>query len=157
MPHSTRAFTLVETLLALTLASLAVTVALTWMIDGLGASLRIEEHARWERSARALLQRVHDDLQAGIGPTAARLHLVDKTLHIDTIDHDVVVRRAYEFDGAAGKLMLSVDNAAHSPSTPREVALGGVSDVLFSRTDDGATFVVELVGPVRIVRRYRIQ
>ncbi len=154
MPRPPRSFTLIETLLALSLASLALTIALIWMIGGLRISLRLQEQTRWEQSARALLQLIHDDVTAGVGSPAARLQVADEELHISTFKKDGLAGRVYVYEPSRQEIRLRRHLPITNESREAEVVLGNVTGATFSRSIDPPVLRVVLRGPLTLSREY---
>lgn len=112
-PHvDRRGVTLVEMLLATVLAATLLIVGLGWTVDGLSASQDIQERARWERCARALLQCMHDDVRSG-DADAYRFDAASSAVVVDRSSAEILLGdvRAFnieEIDGADAVLVRIV-------------------------------------------------
>jgi type II secretory pathway pseudopilin PulG len=154
MKRSAHSFTLIETLLALSLASLALTIALTWMIAGLRASLRLQEQTRWEQAARALLQLIHDDVTAGVGSPAARVEIGEDWLRVATLGSSGSVEQVYVYKPSRREIHLSGGLPTTKENGEAEVVLGNVTSVQFSHWRDPPVLRVVLRGPHTLTREY---
>lgn len=161
--------TLIELLLALALLGVLMGVGVSWITTSSGLAREQSDRLRWERSANALLQAIHDDLATGEfnlardnAPPTRRLQAQSGELAIRTRERGEEIRRIYRFDASTGELRtwtVAADTRV-SPSTPSGAAivLAGLRSFEAELDDLYTTLDVQIAGPENsgISRTFRI-
>ena len=152
---ATRAMTLIELLVSLSLLAVISVAAASWMTTMLRTQSTTSADAVWDRSASAILDLIARDLfvvdrlDVGGRGNTPRVEIADGNLRIRTRDHGFVGTVEYSLVPRESQIARSLIGAASSESQPP--LLGDVADFTFEIEDQS-----ELVSlPVLRVRLER--